>query len=261
MEEFIGKKIKVGTSKGLFEGKMNFIDKNLGTISISNNIGIQSFNFDEILTLSEVKCSQDNNNQIPLKETDMYSLFYEAFNVFGPFEDHFILSVSQSLKKFLRDFTASSIKIIIGSDDVFGRIGLCFARIALDRVSKLDIDVKCNLNDLKTLQYKNAYENSGGCFTSNFEKANYSMILFACNRNYNFKDENPTASQVLILDIPSSLPFQAFTGVGLGFIPEHANICNKIFYLFDVGFGCTLCKKYKLPCKYKNSLVKIDLAK
>lgn len=261
MEEYVGKRLKLSTQKGAFEGIMNQFDKKLGILSLQGQFGTEEFNFDEILSVNTMEENDEAIENVPLKEADMYALFYEAFNIYGPFEDHFIFSAALSLKKFLRDLSSASVKIIIGSDDVFGRIGLCFARLALGKTAYLSVDIKCDLFDLKTLQYKNALENSGGFFNLKSDAANYSMRLFACNRNFNFEAGGETANQTILLDLPASIPFSNFTGIGLGFAPENFSICNKFYYLLDVGFGPVLSKKYKIPSKYKNSLVKVDISK
>lgn len=191
----------------------------------------------------------------------MYALFYEAFNIYGPFEDQFIYSVANALKKFMRDISSSSIKIIVASDDIFGRIGLCFARIALGRARCLSVELQCDLFDLCSLKYKNAYLNSGGVFDSqSTEENSYSLLLFACNRNCKFQKSEYSANQIILLDIPSVVDIPVFTGLGLGFIPENYKLCNRSCYVIDVGLGSVLAKKYKLPQSYKNSLVKLDLS-
>lgn len=261
MEEYVGKKLKILTSKGHFEGIMNQFDKKIGIISLQSQFGVDEFNFDEIINVNIIEETNEFNDSKPLKEADMYALFYEAFNVYGPFEDHFIFSVAVVLKKFLRDFSAASIKIIIGSDDIFGRIGLCFARLSLGKTALLSVDLKSEIYDLKTMQYKNAFENSGGIFNLKQSTENYYLRLFASNRNYAFESDGNTSNQTILLDIPETLPFSNFTGIGLGFVPENFKVCNRFFYLLDVGFGPVLCKKYKIPSKYKSSLVKVDLPK
>lgn len=259
MEEFVGKELRVGTTKGPIEGVMCVFDKDNGIITIQNTAGKHELYFDDVISVNMVEsdgtsCQAETK---ALKEADMYALFYEAFNIYGPFEDHFIFAVAISLKKFLRDFSASSIKIVVGSDDVFGRIGLCFARLALGRAECVSVELRCDLNELKSQKYRNAFENSGGYFDS--VSKSFSLALFACNRNGNFEMNGFSSAQTIILDIPRSLPFTNFTGVGLGFIPENSAVCTKPYYLLDVGFGSVLCQKYGIPSKYKNSLVKMDI--
>lgn len=253
MEAYIGKNLNIKTINGDVEGIMESINTESGLMSILNQNTRKIIKFDDV---TSIELLQSNN---PLPEQDMYGVFYEAFNVFGPSEDHFILTVASSLKKFLRDFSASSIRIVIGSDDVFGRIGLCFARIALGRTEKLSVILACNLSEIKSITYKSFYENSGGIFTTGIGESNYSLTLFACNRNFKFNEYAVSSGQNIILDLPGTMPFQNFTGLGLGFVPEHSNVCSKFFYLLDVGFGNQICKKYGLPTKFKNSLVKVEV--
>lgn len=255
MEAYIGKNLQIKTTTGVFEGIMESINTESGLISIINQNTRKILKFDDVQSLELVDIMK------PLSEQDMYSVFYEAFNVFGPLEDHFIYTVAVSLKKFLKDFSTSSIKIIIGSDDIFGRIGLCFARLALGRSEHLSVDLKCDLLEIKSISYKSIYENSGGEFNLVDSCSNYSLTLFACNRNFNFKEHEISSTQIIILDIPSVAPFSIFTGIGLGFIPENSSVCNKFFYLLDVGFGTQLCKKYNLPSKLKNSLLRMEVNK
>lgn len=254
MEKFEGKLLKVKTEKSTIEGIMSAFDKENGKITIENDSKKLEMNFNEILDISLLQ------EEIPLKESDMYALFYEAFNIFGPFEDQFIYAVATSLKKFMRDISTCTIKIIIESDDIFGRIGLCFARLILGKVKCLTVDLRCELYDFNTLKYRGAFINSGGCFdASNTEERSFTLILFACNRNCNFERNGAISNQILLLDIPKTSNLPNFTGLGLGFIPENCNSCNRSYYVIDVGFGNALATKYKLPYNLKNSLVKMDL--
>lgn len=258
MEEFIGRELRVSTANGFTEGVMCAFDKSKGIMAIQNAAGTHELCFDDVVgvSLAESNTSVESETKV-LRETDMYALFYEAFNIYGPFEDHFIFAAAVSLKKFLRDFSASSIKIVVGSDDVFGRIGLCFARLALGRAECVSVELRCDLNELKSLQYRNAFESSGGDFDT--ASRTFSLALFACNRHSDFEMSGFSSAQVIVLDIPRSLPFTNFTGVGLGFVPENSATCTKPYYLLDVGFGLVLCQKYGIPSKYKNSLVKMDV--
>ncbi|ELA41853.1 uncharacterized protein VICG_01037 [Vittaforma corneae ATCC 50505] len=261
MEEYIGKSLRIKTDAGLLEGKMCSIDAENGILVVENNSNRQEVKFGDIANISLADDEDEKSVAAPLKESDMYMLLYEAFNVFGPLEDHFIYTIACSLKKFLKDIATASIKIIIGSDDIFGRIGLSFARLVLDRAQKVSIELRCDIYDVNTIRYKSVFENSGGCFNQYSNESVFTLILFAANRNFNFCLGDYTAGHVLLLDIPSVIGFQNFTGLGLGFIPEHFANCNKFYYLIDVGFGKTLAKKYKLPQDFKNSLVKIEVYK
>jgi hypothetical protein len=255
MDKFEGKLIKVKTEKSLFEGILSFFDKANGKITIESNSSKIEMFFDEILEISLIE-------EEPLKESEMYALFYESFNIYGPFEDQFVYSIASALKKFLRDMSTSSIKVIVDSDDVFGRIGMCFARILLGKVKQLSLEIRCDLFDLNSLKYKNSFINSGGSIDEidmSKEEKSFSFILFACNRNSSFEKYSNISNQIILLDIPENPTFQSFTGLGLGFIPENRSMCTRSYYLIDVGFGSYLTKKYKLPQNLKNSLVKMDL--
>lgn len=253
MEDYIGRNLKIKTIEGSVEGILETFDKESGIITILNQNIKKVLNFDDVTGLDLNETPKDG----PLKEEDMYSLFYEAFNIYGPIEEHFVLSVASALKKFIKDLSTASIKIIIGSDDVFGRIGLAFARIIYGRVANLSIEFRSEIRETKTQLYKNMYTNSGGVFTNTSQNV-FSLVLFASNRHSDFGMKNMSTSQTILLDIPSSLPFINFTALGLGFIPENSQLSTKFFYLLDVGFGIHLCKKYGLPTTYKNSLMRIE---
>ena len=258
MEIYQGQFLKIKTDKDIYEGVMTLFDKENGKVVIEKAEMKYEMNFNEILSISLPH--EDNSEEKPTSEIDMYSLFYEAFNIYGPFEDQFIYTVASALKKFMREISSSNIKIIIGSDDIFGRIGLCFARIALGRVKYLSVELQCDLFDLNSLKYKNSYLNSGGVFDDECtEEKSYSLILFACNRNCKFEKSACSSNQIILLDIPQSVNIPVFTGLGLGFIPENYKLCNRSCYVVDVGLGSILTKKYKLPQNYKNSLAKLDL--
>lgn len=258
MECFEGQFLKVKTEKNTIEGVMTCFDKEKGKIIIENADKKYEMNFDEVLDVFLPK--EEVSEEKPLNESDMYALFYEAFNIYGPFEEQFVYSVASSLKKFMRDIAACNIKIVIESDDVFGRIGLCFARMILGRSKDLSVELRCNLFDFNTLKYKSAFLNSGGKFDDiSDDIKSYSLVLFACNRNCSFNLNGCSSSQIIILDIPSKIDISGFTGLGLGFIPENYSHCNRSCYVVDVGFGSILTKKYNLPHNFKNSLVKIDL--
>ena len=254
MNKFKGKLIKIKTEKSFIEGIMSEFDQKNGKVTIENNSFKTEMKFDEILEISLIE-------EEPLKESEMYALFYEAFNIYGPFEDQFIYSVSSALKKFLRDISTSTIKIIVDSDDVFGRIGLCFARSILGKAKCISLEIRTDLLDLNSLKYKNAFINSGGSIDENEyskDEKSYTLILFACNRNCSFEKFLSFSNQIVLIDIPENTSLNSFTGLGLGFLPENKAVCNRSYYLVDVGFGNLLTKKYKLPQNLKTSLVKMD---
>lgn len=258
MEEYIGKNLRIKTDNGNVEGKMLAIDLENGKVTIETLDNLLDINFNDVFNVSVVEADLLPS---PLKETDMYMLFYEAFNVFGPFEEEFIYMTANTLKKFFRDISTADVKIIIGSDDVFGRIGLCFARLALNRGASVSIELRCDLHDVRTLKYKNVFENSGGRFGQSINDTLFGMILFACNRNAKFDIGNLKSTQIVLLDIPKSVELPNFIGFGLGFVPEHCAKCNKFYYVIDVGFGTTLVKKYRLPQNFKTNLVKFEIPK
>lgn len=256
MEIYEGQILKVKTENNDYEGVLTKFDKENGKVIIEKDMKKYEMNFNDILNISLLQ--QDISEEKPLSESDMYTLFYEAFNIYGPFEDHFIYSVASALKKFMREMSSSTIKIIVGSDDIFGRIGLCFARIALGRVKSLSVELHCDLFDLSTLKYKNAYLNSGGIFDQHSSDENsYSLVLFASNRNFKFESSGYSSNQIILLDIPQTVNIPVFTGLGLGFIPENYKLCNRSCYVVDVGLGSILTKKYKLFQNYKNTLMKL----
>lgn len=257
MEEFKGKKIKLKTEKSVIEGILYEFSVDSGNFVIENQGNKMNLKISDVLDVSLIK--EDEKIASPLKEADMYSLFYEAFNVFGPYEDQLIYTVAVSLKKFLKDLKTSSVKIVIESDDIFGRIGFCFARLLLDKVEYLSVETRCEFFDLSTLRYKNTFLNSGGILDDSSDSTTFSLLLFACNRNCSFNKDNIPSSQIIVLDIPKTLSFSNFNGIGLGFIPENYKVCNKCYFVVDVGFGSYLCSKYRIPSNYKNSLVKYDV--
>lgn len=258
MEEYLGKCLRIQTEAGCFEGKMHSIDAENGKIILEGSNRHHELKFNEITNVSLL---EQETEALPLKETDMHLLFYEAFNMFGPFEDQFIYTIACALKKFFKDITTASIKIIVGSDDIFGKIGLCFARIILNRARSVTVELRCELHTLDALKYKNAFVNSGGYFSHPPAEGSFAMILFAANRHSNFELATCTSSQIILLDIPKSIGLQNFIGLGIGFVPENLTTCNRFYYLIDVGFGDVLAKKYKLPRCFKNSLMKIEVHK
>ncbi|KAM0680640.1 hypothetical protein GINT2_001328 [Glugoides intestinalis] len=262
MESFVGKNLRVKTAEKLYEGKMNEVNCLNGIIKMElNSKQPLELKFTEILNIS-LADEEEVGAEMPLKEADMYLLFFEAFNIFGPFEDQFVSTVANSLKKFIRELSTARVKILVGSDDIFGRIGLCFARLLLDKTLELSVEIRCELNDLRTMKYQNAFLNSGGGFNlQKIEETGYTTVLFATNRHGDFSFENELSGQVLLLDIPQAPVFSNFIGLGLGFIPEHYQSCKKFYYLIDVSFGAALAKKFKLPQNFKNSLVKIETQK
>ncbi len=259
---FIGKKVCIKTEGGDFYGRLTAFNKEDGKIIVEDSYNISKEL--DLLKVNEVKLLESqfgdfqvNKNHEPLSEEKMYELFDDAFNVYGPFEDSFCTIISLALKKFIKDIVSAKIKIIIGSDDVFGRIGLCFASLLIGRVADLDVEIKCTVKNVKTLKYLNAYENSGGSIKENESsaKSSYSLILFAANRNFDFNIDNSVSNHVLILDIPKKVNF-LFTGLGLGFKPENYKTCTRFYYLVDAGYPSFLCNKYNIPMYFKNSLVK-----
>ena len=115
-----------------------------------------------------------------------------------------------------------SLKIIVGSDGIFGQIGLSFARIALGRAKCLSVELQCDLFDLSSLKYKYEYLNSGG--VSDYQSAeenSYSLLLNACSRNCKFERSGYSSIQIILLDIPLNVDIPVFTGFRLGFIPKN----------------------------------------
>lgn len=261
MQDYIGKKLKIKTGNQIHEGKMSSFNVDDGKIVLENAFNKkQEFKFDEVTNISLL--DDDSLEQAPLKQSEMYAMFHEAFNIYGPTEDQYIYIIAVSLKKFFRDISTATIKIIIESDDVFGRIGLSFARFVLNKAQHVSVELRCELYDLNSLKYKNSFENSGGYFDQPSEESkNYGMILFATNRGGNYDLGNLTSTQILFLDIPESPKISNFVGLGLGFIPENFHVCNKIYYLIDVGFGLELARKYKLPFGLKNNMIKMEINK
>lgn len=266
MTDYIGKKVVITTENGVVHGKLTSFNKDSGKLTLEDSYNIS--NELDLVDIVEVQMEEDRRGSTKdpgaeqgLKEEDMYSLFYDAFNVYGPFEDNFCSVITTSLKKFIKDTTTSRIRIVVGTDDIFGRVGLCFARFLLDRVEHLDVECACEIHDLRTQRYVNAFINCGGCFVEQSAQEQYTMVVFACNRSFDFSQRSPHSGLVLLLDLPPKVPFASFTGLGLGFTPEHYNVCPKSFYLVDAGFGSVLCNKYKICKSYKSSLVKIDISR
>jgi len=258
MEEYIGKNLRVKLATSSIEGVMSSLDTEGGRMILDTPTSKLEIKFNDVFNVSLL---EDEAIPAPLRESDMYLMFYEAFNVLGPFEDQFIYNIAYSLKKFFKEISTADIKIIVGSDDVFGRIGLCFARLVLNRAARLSVELRCEINDLRTLRYKNVFENSGGSYNCFMSDTAFSMVLFASNRNVKFDLGSLVTPQALLLDIPKTIGFSNFIGLGLGFIPENFSICGKFYYLIDVGFGAALAKKYKLPQQFKNSLIKVEVHK
>lgn len=256
MADYIGKKVLLKTEAGNLSGKLTSFNKDAGKLILEDSYNIS--NELDLLDILEVQLIDiqpyTSNDKNALDENTMHSLFYDAFNVYGPFEDNFCSIIATSLKKFLRDMNSAKIKIIIGSDDLFGRIGLCFARMLIGRVQSLDVEVKCDISDLRSCRYMQAFKNSGGSLLSlQVSSAPYTLLLFACNRDFDFDLQDCISNLILVLDIPQELPF-LFTGLGLGFKPENYRACPKFYYLVDVGFSPILCDKYGIPKHFKSSL-------
>jgi Domain of unknown function (DUF5096) len=265
MQDLIGKKLVFMREKGNIEGIFISYDEDTGKILIKDPFNDSKITEIEISDVTEVKISEtdppaDISPKIALSqglsESRMYALFNDAFNIYGPFEDSFIYSVAISMKKFIKDQATSKIKIVVGSDDVFGRIGLSFARLMMDRVEKLDLVLDCGLADIKSLGYLSAFYNSKGELSQSTENTHYTLVLFACNRHYSFSMGNNTADQTIIMDLPNQISIPNFTHVSLGFTPEYFKKAWKYYYIIDVGFGAALAEKYGIFIKYKNSLTK-----
>lgn len=270
MADYVGQNVVIKTESGIVKGKLTCFSHDSGKLTVEDSYNIS--NEIDLADIVEVSLMEaEGGSDRALTEDEMYQLFYDAFNVYGPFEDNFCTMISMALKKFLRNPTADRVKIIIGSDDIFGRIGLCFARLLIGKTALLEVDLETEISDLRTMKYKNAYENSGGKFNNlDFGKENafdnnsnvteYRLILFATNRNFDFNLKGASAVHSIILDIPTSVSF-SFTGIGLGFRPENYKICPGFFYLADVGFSKILCEKYRINKTYKANLVKIEISK
>lgn len=264
MSEYIGKPVAIRTETGLVQGRLLQFDKENGKILLecpdNKSKELDLLDVLEVNIAEEEDKSQQNFYGRPLSESDMHKLFYEAFNVYGPFEDAFCMTVSLAIKKFLRDVTTARICIIIGSDDVFGLIGLCLARLLHNKALEIDVYLACELCDLRTLRYREAFLNSGGSFVDSPKASGYTMVVYACNRSFEIKNV-PKGGITLLLDLPSKAPNVPFTGLGLGFAPEHYHICPKFYYIIDVGFGSVLASKYDVYAGTRGSLVKVEIAK
>lgn len=258
MVDYIGKEVIIKTQNRTIQGILRQFNNEDGKIIMEDPYNI---NTDvDILDVLEVQLVKGKSIVEPLKEESMYALLYDAFNIYGPFEDSFCATVSSTLKKFLKDPSSASIRIIIGSDDIFGRIGLCFARLLLGRTSCLHVECACAIRDIRSQKYSASFINSGGSFAVSIPEQQYTLTLFATNRHFEFSSKNCTSSLIVLLDIPKEVPFQ-FTGLGLGFQPENYQIGKRFYYLLDVGFPPLLCEKYNLPRELKSSLVREDADK
>ncbi|KAI5170307.1 hypothetical protein PAEPH01_1324 [Pancytospora epiphaga] len=264
MCDYIGQKVSVKTPTGTRHGRLTSFDKDSGKITledsyhISNELSIADI-LDVQLSDSTTTAVESVEDEKGLKEEDMYRLFYDAFNIYGPFEDSFCSNIAYSLRKFIRDLPKTKIRIVVGSDDIFGRIGLSMARMLLDRTERLVVECPCAVVDLRTQRYLNAFLNSGGIITDELVLSENNITIFACSRKFNFSRYLQSAGQIILLDIPSVSVFPSFVGVGLGFRPENYLVCQRHFYQIDVGFGNILCSKYKLCNKYKNNLMRVDI--
>lgn len=165
MVDYIGKKVIVKTEKGILEGLLVSYNEEEGKLSIEDSLCIRKeLGFMDVIDLNTIDSQNKSPNGEPLNEIQMHTLFYEAFNIYGPLEDNFCWLVASALKKFLKDIATSKVKIVIGSDDIFGRIGLCFARLLFEKAEKVDVFLSCDLFDFRTLRYKDMFLNSGGHF-------------------------------------------------------------------------------------------------
>jgi len=267
MQNYVGNIVKIETQSQNIIGKLCLVDEEKGKVVLTNKDAKEREI--SILEINHIDLADENSSDEqsagaygrPLEETQMHYLFYDAFNIYGPFEDSFIQTVAIALKKFVRNLKNSSVRIVIGSDDVFGRIGFCFACSLLERVCELSIEVDCELEDLRTMKYKQIYHRCGGEIQECRDPDRRAITLYACNRNY-FRnlEETPTGT-VLILDLLEKMPFSPFIGLGLGFVPEHYAQFSKGFYILDVGFSTMLADKYKVCKKFDSSLMKADLNK
>lgn len=264
MCDYIGQKVCIRTAAGLRHGRLTSFDKDGGKITLEDSYHIS--NELDLADILEVQLSGNNSlvvesvmDEKGLKEEDMYRLFYDAFNIYGPFEDSFCSTIANSLRKFVKDPMLARVRIIVGSDDIFGRIGLCMARVLLDRTERLVVECPCCITDLRTLRYSNAFLNSGGVFAEEPASDGNTLTLFACDRKFDFSSYTLSSGQILLLDIPSAVPFPTFVGIGLGFRPENYSVCQRYFYQIDAGFGAVLCNKHRICSKYKNSLVRVDI--
>ncbi|KAI5148522.1 hypothetical protein ENBRE01_0383 [Enteropsectra breve] len=259
-DAYIGKNVIVSTELGKYAGNLLSFDENMGKLVLKD--GASTFKTIDLLDITEVELQGEQLEDYgaygrALPEEQMYRLFYDAFNLYGPFEGEFCSVIATGISKFIRDPETYKIKIIIGSDDIFGRIGLCLARLILHKIEKLTVVLDCDIHNLKTLKFQNAFLNSGGALTRSNSIADYTLILYAANRNYDFKLAGDDRSINILLDIPKTpVPF-FFTGLGLGFVPENHSNCNRMYYMIDAGFGTMLSSKYGICKNFKNSMFKI----
>lgn len=257
MVDYIGRKVIVKTEGGNLEGTLISYDQDQGKLAIEDSMYIKKeLGFLDILELNSADSINRPQNGFPLTEIEMHRLFYEAFNIYGPLEDNFCWLVASGLKKFLKDVSSSKIKIIIGSDDIFGRIGLCLGRMLYEKAERVDVVLVCDVFDLRTLRYKDIFLNAGGRFEDSRNDFKYTMTVFAANRHFEYKSQvNPTG-QIILIDLPTVSPFDNFIGIGLGFVPENHMICSG-YYIMDCGFCKTLIEKYGICSQFKSFMVKV----
>ncbi|KAL6121544.1 hypothetical protein NUSPORA_01512 [Nucleospora cyclopteri] len=261
MKEHIGKSVMAKTPKSIVKGVLQGFDEENGILFIGLQKKVIQLSAENVINLEVQGEAQSNCEQIisPLQEKEMYSLFYDAFNFTGPFEDAFIHQAAVSLIKFTKNM--KSIKIIVGSDDVFGRIGLHFARIMWEKTNSkiyketaVSIEIVCCLETIKSKCYLSLIQED---LFNEDNGQNHDLVIFGTNRNLQFsKIQFNDQSTYVFIDIPAKITCKKFFGVGLGFIPEHFKSCFPFFYIFDMFFPSELIQKYHLVTDFANSIIK-----
>ncbi|EED44448.1 hypothetical protein EBI_26129 [Enterocytozoon bieneusi H348] len=265
MLEFLGKEIILTVGGKTISGIFHKISNNDEIIEVLDNNKIVTVNIKNIENIELVynKINQNDCHIIKekqantLNEQEMYNLFYDAFNTYGPTEDQFIIQGAIGILKIIKD--KKKIKIIIGSDDVFGRIGLCLARLLLQKkdTHKITVVVLCNIKNIDTVKYKYMYLNNGGIISLLNDNNEVDQIIFASNRNFEFQ-KICHGEQVVYLyfDVPEIQPFRKALGVGFGFTPNTFSNCKSHFYIIDMSFSNVLYNMYNIKETFNYSVIR-----
>lgn len=264
MKEFLGKHVSITSNNKVFKGVLyNANDTHIEIKTSRNNVKLS---INDIQNM-EIECEENKTaKKDVLDEKEMYSLFYDSFNFYGPTEDQFILYVCNALHKTVKD--AKNIKIIVGSDDIFGQIGLCFARMIIRTGKNVFVNVRTPLMSLNSSKHyqllKNNHQENLKLVEYAEEDENsciYETVLIAANRNalerisFAYSDE----IRYMIVDCASKNEFTNYFAFGLGFIPDTYKNYKNNFFIVDVGFSSELCNKHGIDDKFTASIRKVKI--
>ncbi|OQS53922.1 hypothetical protein EHP00_892 [Ecytonucleospora hepatopenaei] len=262
MKEFLGKQVVVSCNNKVIKGLL--IDVNDSLVEIKTQQNTNKVNINEIQNMEVEMDESFLPKKDVLNEKEMYSLFYDAFTIYGPTEEQFVQLVINALIKTTKE--AQTVKIIVGSDDIFGAIGFTFARSIMRNAKKVYVEIQTEITSLKNTMHFQLLKNSkqenliiADFIDENENETKYDTVLLAYNRNYKYDINKNTTARILIIDCPSTNPYTNYFAFGLGFLPDTSRVFKNNFYVIDTSFSSVLCKKHGIDNNFSSSLKKIRM--